>query len=66
MFGKEKAPKPPPRFKRLKADGLLWNSSIIVDTQTGVQYVYNSESMNGGGLTPLLDADGKPLLYRGE
>ena len=33
-----------------------------MDTQTGVQYLYHS-SVNSGGLTVLVDADGKPLLY---
>lgn len=34
---------------------------IMRDTQTGVQYLYVA-SGNGGGLTPLLDADGKPVI----
>ncbi|HEX3016453.1 MAG TPA: DUF6440 family protein [Caproicibacter sp.] len=34
---------------------------IIVDTQTGVQYL-EMQAGYAGGLTPLLDRDGKPLL----
>ena len=34
---------------------------IIIDTQTGVQYLM-AHWTNVGGLTALLDADGKPLL----
>ena len=34
-----------------------------MDTQTGVQYLYHA-SGNSGGLTVLVDADGKPLLYQ--
>jgi hypothetical protein len=36
-------------------------AKIIVDRQTGVQYLYAAEGY-GGGLTALLDRDGKPLL----
>lgn len=35
---------------------------VFVDTQTRVQYVATTE----GGLTPLYDADGSVLLYKGE
>ena len=35
---------------------------VFVDTQTRVQYVTTTE----GGLTPLYDADGSILLYKGE
>jgi len=32
---------------------------VIVDTQTGVQYVTSDDA--GSPLTPLIDAEGKPL-----
>lgn len=38
------------------------NAIIIVDKETGVQYLYR-KFMNSGGLTVLLDETGKPLLY---
>ncbi len=34
---------------------------IIVDKETGVHYLYVSAGY-GGGLTPLLDKDGKPVV----
>ncbi len=37
-------------------------ASIYVDTVTGVQYLF-FESGPRSGLTPLLDRDGKPLLF---
>lgn len=37
---------------------------IYVDNETGVQYLYKYFGY-GAGLTVLLDADGKPLLYEG-
>ena len=39
-------------------------SCIIIDTATKVQYIYKSGY--GGGLTLLVDAEGKPLLYQGD
>lgn len=38
---------------------------VLVDKNTRVMYLYNTTSYQGG-LTPLLDSDGKPLLYEGE
>lgn len=35
---------------------------VIVDTQTGVQYVTSDDA--GSPLTPLIDAEGKPLLAK--
>ena len=35
--------------------------SVIVDTETGVNYLWINEGY-AGGLTPLLDADGKPIV----
>ena len=34
---------------------------ILVDRQTGVNYLYAAGSY-GGGVTPLLDKDGKPVI----
>ena len=36
---------------------------ILVDTETGVNYIYR-QSGYSGGLTPLLDADGKPVVTK--
>ncbi|MCL2860693.1 MAG: DUF6440 family protein [Oscillospiraceae bacterium] len=37
-------------------------TTIIVDTETGVQYLYVDYNMKPGGITPLIDRDGNPLL----
>ena len=37
------------------------NTRILVDTQTGVNYLWHSEGY-GAGLTPLLDREGKPII----
>lgn len=47
------------RFK-IKDDGST-SLSIITDTVTGVQYLYYDSGYDGG-LTILVDADGKPLI----
>lgn len=49
------------RFLRIHTDGAFSGSEIWVDTQTGVNYFYHI-SGNAGGLTVLLDRDGKPIV----
>ena len=39
---------------------------IVYDSRTGVQYWRSSGAYNGETLTVLVDADGKPLVYKGE
>lgn len=52
------------RFIKVMTDGgLLNNNEVWVDTQTGVQYLYHASGYSGG-MTVLVDAEGKPLLYR--
>lgn len=36
---------------------------ILIDKETGVNYLF-VQSGYAGGLTPLLDADGKPVITR--
>ncbi len=36
---------------------------VLVDKETGVNYLF-FQSGYAGGLTPLLDADGKPVITR--
>lgn len=36
---------------------------IIVDSDTGVEYI-GTFNNNGSNLTPRLDADGKPIIYK--
>ena len=52
------------RFTKVLEEGcLLGGNEIWVDTQTGVQYLLHYNG-NAAGLTVLVDAEGKPLLYR--
>ena len=41
--------------------GLLKKTSVIIDTETGVNYLFAQEGY-AGGLTPLLDKNGKPVI----
>ncbi len=50
------------RFEKIYSQGSLVNvMEIWLDKATGVQYIYRQNG-NSGGLTPLLDREGKPLL----
>ncbi len=55
--------KSPKRFVWRESEGILKESRIIVDTVTGVNYLFVHEGY-AGGLTPLLDADGNPIVTR--
>ena len=49
------------RFERVYTQGALQITEIWVDKETGVNYLFHA-SGNAGGLTPLLDRDGKPVV----
>lgn len=49
------------RFEISEKEGYMEGTRIIVDTVTGVQYLM-AHWTNIGGITVLVDKDGKPLL----
>lgn len=50
------------RFVRTSSEsGLLLDTTILVDRETGVNYLLVSSS-SGSGITPLLDRDGRPII----
>lgn len=49
------------RFEKVYSQGGLSSTEIWVDTETGVNYLYHVSGY-AGGLTPLLDRDGKPVI----
>lgn len=53
------------RFERVYSQGGLAGVEILLDKETGVQYLY-CQSGYSGGLTVLVDAEGKPLLGKVE
>ena len=49
------------RFKIIYSQGIAPQYKIAVDTATGVNYIIYTEGYSGG-LTVLLDKDGKPVV----
>lgn len=49
------------RFEKIYSQGQLNVTEIWVDKNTGVNYLYHVSGYSGG-LTPLLDRDGKPVI----
>ena len=49
------------RFEKVYSQGVLNIIEIWVDKETGVNYMFHA-SGNAGGLTPLLDRDGNPVV----
>ena len=48
------------RFEKVYSQG-MGSIEIWVDKETGVNYIFR-QSGDAGGLTPLLDRDGKPVV----
>ena len=53
------------RFDIKEKEGVsfMTDAIVIIDKETGVNYLYVCRGY-GGGLTPLLDANGKPIITR--
>ena len=49
------------RFEKTYSQGTINITEIWVDKETGVNYVFHT-SANAGGMTPLLDREGKPVI----
>ncbi len=49
------------RFEKVYSQGTMNVTEILVDKVTGVNYLFR-QSGYAGGLTPLLDRDGKPVV----
>ena len=49
------------RFVKTWSDGVFGSNEIWVDTKTGVNYFFHAYG-NSGGLTVLLDREGKPII----
>lgn len=50
-------------FQKSEKENLMTDALIIVDKKTGVNYLF-VRSGYGAGLTPLIDADGKPVVTK--
>ena len=49
------------RFEKVYSQGGMSFTEIWVDKETGVNYLYHASGY-AGGLTPLLDSEGKPVI----
>lgn len=49
------------RFEKVYSQGTMTIMEIWVDKETGVNYVFHASGY-AGGMTPLLDRDGKPVI----
>lgn len=49
------------RFEKVYSQGTMTTMKIWVDKETGVNYVFHASGY-AGGMTPLLDRDGKPVV----
>lgn len=49
------------RFEKVYSQGTMNVMEIWVDKETGVNYVFHAGGY-AGGMTPLLDRDGKPVI----
>lgn len=53
------------RFEKIYSQGTMQSTEIWVDKETGVNYLYH-QSGYSGGLTPLLDGEGKVVITKKE
>lgn len=49
------------RFEKIYSQGAVNIMEIWMDKETGVNYVFHASGY-AGGMTPLLDRDGKPVI----
>ena len=49
------------RFEKVYSQGAMNVMEIWVDKETGVNYVFHARGY-AGGMTPLLDREGKPVI----
>ena len=49
------------RFLKLYSQGTMNVTEIWLDKETGVNYVFHASGYSGG-MTPLLDREGKPVI----
>ena len=49
------------RFEKIYSQFTMSVTEIWVDKETGINYLYHASGYSGG-LTPLLDREGKPVI----
>lgn len=51
------------RFEKVYSQGVVDVTEIWVDKETGVNYIYRASGYSGG-MTVLLDSEGKPVITK--
>lgn len=51
------------RFEVIYSQGTITGTEIWVDRETGVNYLYHASGYSGG-LTPLLNSNGNPIISK--
>jgi len=51
------------RFEVKFSQGVMSSGKVIIDNETGINYLFWAEGY-AGGVTPLLDREGKPVISR--
>ena len=51
------------RFVKVYSQGMASATEILVDRETGINYLFHHQG-NAGGMTVLLDKDGKPVVTK--
>ena len=49
------------RFEKIYSQGFVTVTEIWMDKETGVNYLFHASGY-AGGMTPLLDREGKPVI----
>lgn len=62
----ESAKKEPVNVSRFQVVEQTSTWRVVTDRETGVMYAVSNGGYNIGTFTLLVDADGKPLIYKGE
>lgn len=53
------------RFEVVYTQGITDSTRVLLDTETGMLYL-EMQSGYAGGITPLLDSEGKPMKWKPE
>lgn len=52
------------RFEFIETEGTVKGIFVIVDKETGVNYLVTKFGVAGGGVCSLLDKEGKPIITK--
>ena len=50
------------RFRAVSSNGAMPMYSVVVDTETGVNYLVVAQGLEAVGVTVMVDAQGKPIV----